>query len=160
MKSLQRSCTKSSHVNPFIINKTQANNRVRFSYRPFTSWRWKSHHQRKNRKRVKNVLTVHSSTTTEMWREKPSKDAKADETLERRGFQGACLDKSVQTSVVGLAQAKAYCRYRGVRFKTKASGKASDSGRRDKSRLETCWCAYWFAYHSLTDHLSLLRWVL
>jgi hypothetical protein len=34
------------------------------------------------------------------------------------------LDSGAQTSVVGLAQAKAYCRYRGVRFKTKASEKA------------------------------------
>jgi hypothetical protein len=68
-------------------------------------------------------MTVHSLRTFDVWRANLLKVVEAEETRGIRRFQGACLDTGVQRSVVGLAQAKAYCKYRGAPFKTKASSK-------------------------------------
>ena len=45
----------------------------------------------------------------------------AQATTTNHKWDGACLDTGTQQTVVGLAQAKAYCRFTGTKFKAKPS---------------------------------------
>jgi hypothetical protein len=78
---------------------------------------------------------MHSLRAFDLWRKTSLNVVEAGESQGRRSFQGDCLDTGAQTSVVGLAQAKAYCKYRGVQFKTKASNKAFRFGRQRQESL-------------------------
>ena len=44
------------------------------------------------------------------------------EQKEQVPWNGACLDTGAQKSVIGLNQAMAYCKYKGVKFKPKPNG--------------------------------------